>query len=93
MRMDDDDFSENFIDRTGKAARPRVDDTPLSQRSLLWWIFFMPGTVILLFDYMFPNKITGVFASSRRRHVPLFQIAYSLMFYGVLILISIALAS
>jgi hypothetical protein len=60
---------------------PRSDSDAVSQRPARWWIFFMPGKVILWIEYMFPRQIGGVFGSARRRNVPLIQILYSLYFY------------
>jgi len=61
-----------------------MDNNPLSQRPAWWWIFFMPGKVILWFEYMFPRRIGSVFGTARRRNIPLLQILYSLYFYFVM---------
>jgi len=89
MNRNDNEPRRNLVDRAGELGRPRRNDEPLSKKPFWWWILFMPGTIILWFDYMFPNKISGVFGSARRRNVPLFQIVYSLFFYAMLILIGI----
>lgn len=73
------------IDDLSAAATPQKDTTPLSERSLIWWIFFMPGKVFLWFAYMFPTGVTASFASARQRNVPLVQLAYTLVIYGVVI--------
>jgi hypothetical protein len=70
-----------FIDRMADSAAPRTDSNLVSKRPAWWWVFFMPGKVILWFEYMFPRRIGGVFGSARRRNVPLIQILYSLYFY------------
>lgn len=78
------------IDQLGEASRPQRLDTPLSQRSLSWWLLYMPGTVILWFGYMFPNSIVGGIAGARQRNVPIIQLGMTLMLYagiGVLALI------
>jgi hypothetical protein len=74
----------SFIDKFAEAATPKVDSSDPSGRSAWWWIFFMPGKVILWIEYMFPERIVGVFGSARRRNVPLIQVQYSLYFYFVL---------
>lgn len=71
------------IDELGEASRPQRLDTPLSQRSLGWWLFYMPGTVILWFQFMFPNSVTQGIAGGRQRNVPLLQLGYSIIFYVV----------
>ncbi len=70
------------IDELGEASRPLRIDTPLSQRSLSWWLFYMPGTVILWFGYMFPNSIVGGISGARQRNVPVIQLGMTLMFYA-----------
>jgi hypothetical protein len=57
---------------------------PVSERSLIWWVFFMPGSVILWFQYMFPTKFVDSIASARRRNVPSIQLAYTLAFYALM---------
>jgi hypothetical protein len=69
------------IDRLADAAMPKVDDSDVSDRRAWWWIFFMPGKVILWIEYMFPHKLGGVFGSARRRNVPLIQVLYSVYFH------------
>ena len=70
-----------LVDRLGEAAMPKVDSSDVSNRPAWWWIFFMPGKIILWIEYMFPRQIVGVFGSARRRNVPLIQILYSVYFY------------
>lgn len=79
------------IDDLGRAATPQKDELPLSQRSPAWWIFYMPGKVILWFGYMFPSSIVGSFAGVRQRNVPLIQLGYSILFYVVIAFIAVAL--
>src|SRR5258708_941578 len=69
------------IDKFAEATTPRVDNSDISERSVWWWIFVMPGRVILWFEYMFPESIRSVFGSARRRNIPLIQILYSIYFY------------
>jgi hypothetical protein len=76
------------IDKLADAAMPKIDDSDVSERRAWWWIFFMPGKVILWIEYMFPHKLGGVFGSARRRNVPLIQVLYSFYFYGVVFVIA-----
>ncbi len=55
---------------------------------MLWWIFLMPGKVILWLQYMFPEKISSAIGAARRRNVPLIQLLYSLGFYLVMLVIA-----
>ena len=80
----------SIIDKIGRAASPKLDGTDLSGRPVWWWIFLMPGTVILWIEYMFPHRFAGVFGTARRRNIPLLQILYSLSFY-LLVLIFVLL--
>ena len=80
-----------FIDKIADSALPRVDNSPASQRPVWWWIFFMPGKVILWVEYMFPRRIRGVFGTARRRNVPLIQILYSVFFYFAVLATSLYL--
>lgn len=80
-----------FIDRFAEAATPKIDGDDVSQRPAWWWIFFMPGKVILWIEYMFPERIVGVFGSARRRNVPLIQVLYSLYFYFAILVIGLFL--
>jgi hypothetical protein len=50
------------------------------RRGILWWIFCMPGAVMMWFEYMFP-KGGDVYASARRRGNRLIQFYYTLVFY------------
>jgi hypothetical protein len=69
------------VDRIANAAMPIYDETEVSERLAWWWIFFMPGKVILWIEYMFPKGVGGAFGSARRRNVPLIQVLYSIGFY------------
>src|SRR5579884_781087 len=80
-----------FIDRLADSAVPRIDRNPVSQRPAWWWVFLMPGKVILWIEYMFPRRLGGVFGSARRRNVPLLQILYSLYFYFAVFAIGVYL--
>jgi hypothetical protein len=57
------------------------------EHSILWWMFILPGRVILWFGYMFPRGVGGVFGSARRRKSPVIEISYSITFYLVFIII------
>lgn len=70
-----------FIDRIANSAMPKNDNSAVSQRGAWWWIFLMPGSVVLWIEYMFPKGLGGAFGSARRRNVPLLRIMYSLAFY------------
>lgn len=78
---------KRVVDRIADAALPKPDETNASGRPLWWWVFVMPGKVILWIQYMFPERLAGVFGSARRRNVQLIQILYSVYFYvGVVVL-------
>jgi hypothetical protein len=79
------------IDRLADAAMPKFDDSDVSDRRAWWWIFFMPGKVILWIEYMFPHKLGGVFGSARRRNIPLIQILYSIYFYFAVFVVAVYL--
>jgi hypothetical protein len=78
-----------IVDRLAESAVPKIDESEVTHRPAWWWIFFMPGKVILWFEYMFPRRIGGVFGSARRRNVPLIQVVYSLYFYFVIFAIGL----
>ena len=78
---------KRLVDRLAEAATPKLDETNVSSRPMWWWVFVMPGKVMLWMQYMFPERFARVFGSARRRNVRLIQILYSLYFYaGVVIL-------
>jgi len=81
---------QRFIDKFAESAMPKIDDSDVSERRAWWWIFFMPGKVILWIEYIFPHKLGGVFGSARRRNVPLIQILYSVYFYLAVIFVVVA---
>lgn len=87
------DRPKRAIDSFGEATKPQLDGSELSQRSGWWWFLVMPGKVILWVEYMFPERISGVFGTARRRNVPLIQILYSLFFYIVVIGLALFLFS
>jgi hypothetical protein len=67
------------------------DIPPRRRRGLVWLIFFLPGTVILWWQYYFP-KHGDVWASARRKDHARIQLLYSLAFWAAvafLILISV----
>ena len=72
---------KKVLDKFAEATTPRVDDSDISERSVWWWIFVMPGKAILWLEYMFPESFRSVFGSARRRNIPLIQILYSIYFY------------
>jgi hypothetical protein len=81
-----------LIDEIADAAMPKTDISKVSERSKLWWIFILPGKVILWIEYMFPRRVSGAFGSARRRNIPLLQLVYSIGFYfALLVLIAIAM--
>ena len=69
------------VDRIADAAMPRFDESDVSQRPPWWWIFIMPGKIMLWLEYMFPSGVTEAIGSARRRNVPLIQVLYSIGFY------------
>lgn len=56
------------------------------RRGLVWLLFFLPGTVILWWQYYFP-KPGEVWASARRKDVAAMQVLYSLGFWFVAALV------
>jgi hypothetical protein len=80
-----------IVDKLAKSAVPKIDHSDVTARSAWWWIFFMPGKVILWIEYMFPKRITSVFGSARRRNVPLLQVLYSLYFYFAILVLGLLL--
>jgi hypothetical protein len=74
-----------IIDKLADSTRPKIDDSEVSDRGFLWWLFIMPGKVILWIEYMFPKRIGDVFGSARRRNIPLLQATYSVGFYVVVL--------
>jgi hypothetical protein len=85
---------KNPIDKLADAAMPKFDARDVSERGGWWWIFIMPGKVILWIEYMFPKRLGNVFGSARRRNVPLLQVVYSIGFYiAVVMFIIVAAAS
>jgi hypothetical protein len=63
------------------------DNTPpRRRRGLIWLILFLPGTVILWWQYYFP-KHGNVWASARRKDHPGMQLLYSLAFWGAVALL------
>jgi hypothetical protein len=60
------------------------DPTP-RRHGLIWLIFFLPGTVILWWQYYFP-KHGDVWASARMDH-PGMQLLYSLAFWAAVALL------
>lgn len=47
---------KNVIDMLAEAATPKLDRDDVSGQPAWWWIFFMPGKVILWIEYMFPER-------------------------------------
>lgn len=46
-----------------------------------WWVFIAPGKIVLWIEYMFPERISGVFGSARRKKSIIIQIWYSITVY------------
>lgn len=82
---------KTLADKLADAATPKVDASEVSERNKWWWIFIMPGKVILWLEYMFPRRVGGVFGTARRRNIPLLQISYSICFYAVVFIFIIAM--
>jgi hypothetical protein len=80
---------QQLIDKFADSAMPKVDSSAVSHRSTWWWIFVMPGKVMLWIEYMFPRRLGGVFGSARRRNVPLLQVLYSLCFYFMMLVVGL----
>ena len=59
---------------------------PRRRRGLIWLIFFLPGSVILWWQYYFP-KHREVWASTRRKDHPGMQLLYSLAFWAAVALL------
>ena len=59
---------------------------PRRSRGLIWLIFFLPGAVILWWQYYFP-KHGDVWASARRKEHPGMQLLYSLAFWAAVALL------
>ncbi len=64
----------------------RLDEDQHQERpepkGLLWWLFFMPGAVVLWLEYMFPGR-GQVYASGRRRGSKVVQFLYTLGVYAI----------
>lgn len=80
-----------IVDSFASSAQPSVDNSDLTSRGTLWWIFVMPGKVILWIAYMFPERFGSIFGSARRRNVPLLQVVYSLGFYFAILVLALFL--
>lgn len=61
------------------------DDRRPQHRGLAWYIFFLPGIVILWMQYHFPGR-SQVWTSARRKDVPAIQVLYSLGFWALALL-------
>jgi hypothetical protein len=61
----------------------QYDEKP-QRHGLLWLIFFMPGSVLMWIQYMFPER-GHVYASGRRYGNRVIQFFYTLIIYGLLI--------
>ena len=55
-------------------------------RSILWWLFCMPGAVVLWFRYMSPHGVADSFGTARRRNVVFFQFVTTMLLYLVIYL-------
>jgi hypothetical protein len=82
---------QRIVDRIAESAMPKIDNSTVSQRAAWWWIFLMPGKVMLWIDFVFPRRVSGVFGTARRRNVPLLQLLYSIYFYLFIALFSLGL--
>jgi hypothetical protein len=62
-------------------AKDLFGDDPEKPRSKWWWVLVAPGKVVLWLEYMYPERISGVFGSARRKKSPIIQVWYSIVFY------------
>lgn len=79
--------AEKFADLT----TPDTTNANISDHSVWWWAFVLPGKAILWVQYMFPESFSGIFGSARRRDIPLIQILYSLIFYTIVAILIMCL--
>jgi len=64
-------------------TRKLYDDQYEEERtSLFWWLFCMPGAVMLWWGYMFPGR-GRVYASGRRYKNRVVEFMYSTVFWAV----------
>lgn len=64
---------------------------PKRDRTLIWWVFFFPGSVLQWWEYMTPRSVGGAFGTSRRLRSRFFQLLASLAFYAVVIYVLVSL--
>ncbi|WER45133.1 hypothetical protein CupriaWKF_12530 [Cupriavidus sp. WKF15] len=66
------------------SRRPDDSSDQPMRRTWVWWVFFMPGAILMWFEYMFPSR-GDVLASKRRHGNRLLQVWYSLGIYTVIL--------
>lgn len=59
-------------------------ETQKEHHSLVWWIFCMPGSLLMWLEYMFPGK-GHVYATGRRYRNRVVQAMYTAAIYFVII--------
>jgi hypothetical protein len=83
---------KHLIDKVAESSTSKIDADRASERPIWWYILFMPGTILLWLEYMFPGRLSSIFGSARRRNVPLIQLMYTVVFYALgLLLLSACL--
>ena len=65
-------------------ASPKTIDT--DGKSVWWWVFCMPGAVVMWFRYMNPESVRDSFGTARRQNVVLFQFITTMFLYLLLYL-------
>lgn len=74
-------------------AKDLLREDSVAGHSIWWWVFFLPGKIMLWFEYMFPRRLRGVFGTARRIKSPIVQVWYSLSFYAIVLIVSVLLIS
>lgn len=72
---------------TGNA--PYSEQREQQSRPLWWWLFCMPGAVLMWWEYMFPGR-GRVYATGRRYRNRFVQFLYTVLFYGVVAFVCFA---
>lgn len=60
-------------------ASPKTIDT--EGKPIWWWIFCMPGAVVMWFRYMSPESVRDSFGTARRQNVVIFQFITTMFVY------------
>ncbi len=72
-----------------KLMAKNSEDFLPKNRSLFWWFLFIPGKMLLWFEYMFPGSLVSSIASARRKDVPIVQVFASIIVYFFLLAVFI----